>query len=447
MFENTPRRRLSSLSCAVLLLFVTGAARAAEPGPLAIVTAPLAVGDARLATTIERLQERLKYEPDAVTLERLGFCLLRLAQGTGDPGYYLLAASTSDAADALGLSAPRNQRVLAYALHGLHRFDEALALASELVAERDSALDHALHGDVLFDLGRLDEAALAYQALMERRPGAGAYLRAALLHWRRGALDDAARAFAFAARASSPRDAVAHARIWSELSAFELELGLATHALASAERALSARPGSAAALRAQGRVLLALGRPLEAIAPLERAATTEPLPEGLWMLAEALRDAGRPEDAAEVEARLLRVGEAGDARGLALYLASADPGDPARARVLADAELEERRDARSLDVAAWARHRGGDAEGAAALMAEALGTGTEEPRIHLHAACIAAAAGDLRALERHREVAARGAVALLPSERRRLESLTPAARTADGLRSTLRTPTRRGESS
>lgn len=64
-------------------------------------------------------------------------------------------------------------------LHQLHRFKEAEALACQVVATRGSFLDYGLLGDALMEQGKLYQAELAYQKMMDLRPFYQSYARAA----------------------------------------------------------------------------------------------------------------------------------------------------------------------------------------------------------------------------------------------------------------------------
>ena len=78
-----------------------------------------------------------------------------------------------------------------HALHQLHRFHEAEAIARTLVTKREFVLDYALLGDALMEQGRLAEAAAAYQKMIDLKPFYQSYTRAAHLRWLTGDLDGA----------------------------------------------------------------------------------------------------------------------------------------------------------------------------------------------------------------------------------------------------------------
>ena len=146
------------------------------------------------------------------------------------------------------------------------------------------------------------------------------------------------------------------------------------------------------ALLARGRIQLAQKRNVDAAETLARAARVNPLPEYQWTLADALRLLNRIDEAAAIEKQLVRDGVSGDPRTLALYL-STRRADGAQAVHLARREMENRSDVFTLDALAWALASAGRVDEASTLMSRALAEGTEDGRLFLHAAVIAAADG------------------------------------------------------
>jgi tetratricopeptide (TPR) repeat protein len=172
-------------------------------------------------------------------------------------------------------------------------------------------------------------------------------------------------------------------------------------------------PGYAAALLVQGRIQLARNKPADAVATLTTAARLNPLPEYKWALADALRSLDRIAEAEAVEQALLT--GADDSRTLALYLATRNQ-DVDRAVALAREELKKRADVLTLDALAWALTRAGQIDEASAVIARALAEGTEDGRLFLHAAAIAAASGRPQDAARWARKAQTFRFTLLPSE-------------------------------
>jgi tetratricopeptide (TPR) repeat protein len=191
---------------------------------------------------------------------------------------------------------------------------------------------------------------------------------------------------------------------------------------AACDAALSTRSEYAPGLFALGRVLLAENKVGEAVGALERAAHLNPLPEYQWALADALRADNRDPAAEEVERRLASTGAANDPRSYSLFLATRGR-DPDVALRLAEEELKVRRDVYTLDALAWAQSAKGDAAESWKTMRSALAEGTADARLYLHAAAIAAQAGENAQAKIYAQKASKSAFSLLPGERIRLKQL------------------------
>lgn len=365
---------------------------------------------------IVRAQSEARHGAAARTaLERLGFLYIARARARNDAGDYKLAET---AAECLGTRYPEDATALllkGHVLHQLHRFREAEQIARALVAKRTFVLDFGLLGDVLMEQGRLDEAANAYQRMIDLKPFYQSYTRAAHLRWLKGDLDGAIELMRLAIASASARDPEASAWAWTRLATYELQAGRVDEAATAAERALIYQPDYAAALLAQGRILLATDRPRDAVNVLRRAAALNPTPEYEWILADALRLQGLGTDADVVERQLMTRGSTVDPRTFALFLATRRI-EPGRALALSDEELRARGDIFTLDAHAWALAANGRIDEAAGEMNRALREGTEDARLFLHAAVINRAAGRHRDAERWFKKADRLRSLLLPSE-------------------------------
>lgn len=458
---------LSLLVCAAAFTGCRTASGTTVTGTLATTPCQMALASSSTATPIDqeiaRLQadvrsDRLASQRNAL-LEKLGWKFVDKAREQFDPGAYKLAeacalclqaqlaanpAATPIARAAETRPLQSNQSIQTaalllrgHALQNMHRFAEAEPLARQLVALRGAAYDQGLLGDVLLEQGKLDEAATAYRKMMELRPGPQAYAREAHLRWLRGDLNGARVVMRMAADASGQGDPEATAWAWSKLALYELQVGQFKTAHNLCDAALRMQPNYAPALLARGRVLLAEERTAEAVVALARAAQLNPLPEYQWALAEALRAAGRADEAHPVEAQLVTRGAIEDPRTLALFLAtSAEAATASGAQAstansnkaeaalrLAQAELSARRDLFTLDALAWAQAASGNAKEAWQTMQGALQPGTQDGRLLLHAAIIAARAGDAKQAKLYAGRATKYATTLLPSERTRLNAL------------------------
>jgi tetratricopeptide (TPR) repeat protein len=206
------------------------------------------------------------------------------------------------------------------------------------------------------------------------------------------------------------------------LALYELQAGDFEKSSALIAAALMLHPDYPPALLARGRWLLAQGKPSDAVESLEHAAQLNPLPEYHWVLLEALQAAGRKDEATRVAGLLQQRGTADDPRTYALYLATSKQ-DSAIALQLARDELAARADVFTLDAVAWANQAAGRTSEAREFSLRALGEGTEDGRLFLHAAVIAQAAGDHAEAVRFRVKANALQQMLLPSEKEILTSL------------------------
>lgn len=325
-------------------------------------------------------------------LEQLGYQFVNRARVANDPGDYVLAERVATCIDEQDPGDPAARLLRGHALHQLHRFHEAEAIARRLVAKREFVLDYALLGDTLMEQGRLTEAAAAYQKMIDLKPFYQSYTRAAHLRWLKGDIDGAIDLIQKAITAASPRDPEAIAWAYTRLAGYQLPRGGLERATAAIDAALSFQPDYAAALLLRGRILLAEKRSSDAVPILERAANLNPLPEYQWAFADALRRSGRELQATAVEQQLKEQGAATDPRTVALFLSTRGV-DQSQALLLTERELDVRRDVFTEDARAWALAGAGRFDEASTAMERALSARTNDARLFLHAGIIAASTG------------------------------------------------------
>jgi hypothetical protein len=106
-------------------------------------------------------------------------------------------------------------------------------------------------------------------------------------------------------------------------------------------------------MRLRGRIQLVQDHTEEALTDLREAARLNPLPDYQWTLADALRTAGKADEAATVEALFDSRGAREDPRTFALYLATRGQRAEESLR-LAREELAQRQDVFTYDALAWA---------------------------------------------------------------------------------------------
>jgi tetratricopeptide (TPR) repeat protein len=277
-------------------------------------------------------------------------------------------------------------------------------------------------GDALMEQGKLSDAVEAYQRMMNLKPDLHAYARAAHMRWLKGDLAGAIEAMQLAVGAASPNDAESAAWVNTRLATYLFHAGKFNEAEQRCAFALSLQSNYAPTLLLKGRMLLAQNRFREAVDALQNAATLNPLPEYQWTLAEALRAAGRENEASAVEAQLRQRGATSDPRTLALFLATRHES-PETALRLAHAELGSRSDVFTHDALAWSLAAAGNVAEAHSEIQRALAEGTEDGRLFFHAAIIASRAGHAADAERWLGKARSLSHLLLPSERSELQNL------------------------
>lgn len=389
---------------------------ALAPDPLAIVLAPHE-GAGKIDDQIRRMQAEVRANRNpGPALDQLGWLYVAKARQTFDAGYYTLAEQCALALDHRETNGAAGLLLRGHASHSQHRFGEAEALARQLVEIRGLAIDFGLLGDILMDRGRVDEAARAYQSMLDLKPDPQGYARAAHYRWLTGDPGGAIEVMHMAANGSSPGDPDTAAWMQTQLARYCWYSGADSDASDAVAAALGFRAEYPPALLLRGRMLMAAGHPGDAIQSLEPAAAANPLPEYQWALAEAYRASERTSDAGRIEREILERGPAVDPRTCALFLATRQEQVELAVRLARD-ELSLRADVYSHDTLAVALLAAGLMAEANSEMEEALVGGTPDPRLWLHAGAIAARNSRGAVAAAWFRKAAGRALPLLPSER------------------------------
>jgi tetratricopeptide (TPR) repeat protein len=414
--------------CTSVIVAAACGRSASNPDLLPPACGIVAGADARGDAEIARLQNSFaaaraladapaaaKDAESARAIERIGYRLIARARVSNDMGDYAIAEKAAECMEALQPGDPAVLLLRGHVLHQLHRFHEAETAAVKLVSMRGGVLDYGLLGDVLMEQGRVNEAADAYQKMIDLKPFYQSYTRAAHLRWLKGDLDGAVDLIGDAIKSASPRDPESIAWAYTRLGYYELQRGRTVEVERATDAALRYLPNYAAAQLIRGRALLASGRAAEALEWLRPAAERNPLPEYQWVLLDALRESGLADDASAVERDLIARGERSDPRTVSLFLATrglqAD-----KALALARLESHERRDVFTLDALAWAQLAAGQSAAALDTMERTLAEGTRDARLFLHASVIAAAGGRRAEAARWSREARALRFTLLPSE-------------------------------
>ena len=389
--------------------------------PLALVLTPQ-TGDTRKDKEISRLQQQVRSGGNVqLALEQLGWAFVAKARESFDPGFYKLAEQCARSIEKYNPQSQEAMLLRGHVLQNLHRFKESETLAHRLVEQRGLSFDYGLLGDALMEQGRLSEAVEAYQRMMNLKPDLRAYARAAHMRWLKGDLGGAIEAMQLAVSAASPSDAESAAWVNTRLAFYEFQASDVAEAEEGCAFALSLQKNYAPALLLKGKMLLAQDRFQEAVDVLQNAAKLNPLPEYQWTLAEALRAAGREDEASGIEGQVRNHGASSDPRTTALFFATRHE-NPETAVQLARAELDSRSDVFTHDALAWSLAATGNLTEAWSEMQCALAEGTEDGRLFFHAAMIASQAGHAPDAERWLRKASELSRLLLPSERNELQN-------------------------
>jgi tetratricopeptide (TPR) repeat protein len=388
---------------------------------VALVLTPQ-TGDSRNDREISRLQQQIRNGRNLqLWLEQLGWAFVAKARESFDPGFYKLAEQCAWCMEKRNPQSQEAMLLRAHVLQNLHRFKESEMLACRLVQRRGLSFDYGLLGDALMEQGKLSDAVEAYQRMMNLKPDLRAYARAAHMRWLKGDLAGAIEAMQLAASAASPSDAESAAWVNTRLAFYEFQAGHVDEAERRCAFALSLQNNYAPTLLLKGKILLAQNRFREAVDALQNAAKLNPLPEYQWALAEALRAAGRENEASGIELQLRKHGASSDPRTVALFLATRHE-NPGTALRLARTELGSRSDVFTHDALAWSLAAAGNLAEAHSEMQRALAEGTQDARLFFHAAVIASQAGHVADAERWSRKASELSQLLLPSERNELQN-------------------------
>ncbi len=288
---------------------------------------------------------------------------------------------------------------LADALVTLHRFREAKAAAADArVSRPDDPGLAAEEAGIDLELGDLG----AVRAALDAHPNDPSFaLTRARYDEETGHLAEARAIVERAMRlADAMYDTPAERRAWYHARAAELAFAAGDHDAArrDANDALAIFSDHLRALTILARVELADGRHAEAIAAARHAATLQPNPDVLGMLADAQAASGDASAASATRDELFAVQRIASSQRVndrltALY--EADHGiRAAEAYAIARRELRTRDDVYTEDTLAWAAARAGHWDAARAASRKTLRYDTESAPMQYHAGVIAAHDGD-----------------------------------------------------
>jgi tetratricopeptide (TPR) repeat protein len=377
-----------------LCFAVAGCQVGAEPKPAPSCAAQ--PSDARVdADTRAHLAQLRAADAEPVAWVSAGRDFVRIARNYAEPRYYAQAEACAREALAHSPSDSAALQLMGLVMLNEHRFREAQALASDMLARHpEDPFSWGTLSDAELELGHVDAAIAAAQQMMDRKPNLPAYGRAAHLRWLQGDREAAKRVYEKAIAAGrEQKDREPSAWMIVQAAWLFWHEGDYAGAAAGFDLALHALPEYPPALEGRGRAALALADYAGAIGWLSRALSAHPSIETAWWLGDAYQLAGNAPAALPLYERVSRDGARLDPRTLALFYATKSR-EPREALRLARAAYAERQDIYSSDVLAFALYRNGELAEALPLARQAIALGTPDARLLFHAGLIEAAGGD-----------------------------------------------------
>lgn len=410
-----------------LVVFTVGALAVVED-EAAIVPTAAAPAVITRPGDVAALQQRLRQVPnDDAAWATLGLSYIDQAKSTANPELYpkaegalrrsLELREADNFVAAAGMAALANAR---------HDFVEGRDWARRgLEINPASATLYGTLVDAETQLGRYQEAWEATQRMVDLSPDTASLARVSYSWELRGDLPRARELMQRALDDAPNPSQQAFARY--HLGDLALLGGDPAGALGHYEAGLRSDPSATALLEGAARAKAALGRPDEAAADMAEAV--ERMPEPGWVLfhGELLESLGRTVQA-EQQYELFRVEQRlFEANGVVVdveaALFEADHGDPQRAVAVAEAGLRSRPFLDMHAAHAWALHRTGRHEEAAAAIGRARSLGTKNPLFEFRAGMIERSLGNRDAARTHLEAALANGPAFHPLH-------APAARAA-----------------
>jgi tetratricopeptide (TPR) repeat protein len=360
------------------------------PRPAESLTAPT-LSRQGLQRTIEQQRVELDRNPtNARAAVSLADALLRQARVSGNAG---LALEAERAVKRVLHEEPLEyeaRRMLGAVYLSQHRFREAILEAERARDQRPTDdWNYGVMGDGHLEIGEYDAAFQAFQRMMDLRPTAGAYARAAYALELQGKLEASLHAMHLSTDATPPNDLEALAWHHAQLGELHRQLGHTNDAAFEFAWADHAFPGHPFAAIGMARMQEATGDRIGALHAYEAIMSRAPSPDVAERLGDLYRTLGRVDDAAR-EYALAETGWRVDAPQpavLARFLAEHDRS-PQEAIRLAESAAAARHDIFTDDALAWAYFKAGRLQDASAAMRRALRTGSKDQMIRRHAAAI-----------------------------------------------------------
>lgn len=346
--------------------------------------------------SIQKALDQIAKQPDhAPYYNGLAMAYARRARETSDVAFYQKAEESLTKSMALAPDNFEALKVRVWLLLGRHEFQKALDAAMPLNKRLpDDVTVYGYLADANAELGNYPAAVDAIQWMLNIKPGNIAGLtRAAYQRELHGDISGAMDLMQTAYDSTPYQELEDRAWLLTQMAHLSLVGGDLPKAERFATGALGLFPRYHYALAALAQVRTSQNRYDEALELQEQRYKGAPHAENLFSLAEALKRAGRDQEAkqalAEFEQQSLKEAHTGDNSNHELMAYYADyVHQPAKALALAQQELKRRRDIMTLDAYAWALAMSGDYAQANAEIRKVLAVGTKDPKIREHARVI-----------------------------------------------------------
>jgi len=341
--------------------------------------------------------------------ERLGALYQQKGRETADAAWFELAEkalrqAVSLASDDFARAGPFVQLAAVYMSE--HRFADALANAHDAIATGAGDADaFAIEGDALTDLGRYDDALVAYETLKrvtsESSPMRADYIADSRLSYLKmisgdmpGALDLIKQSVTAAVQLNVPPENLAW--LYYELGERCFQSGDLACADAAYSSGLAVDPRHFRCLAGLAKVRAAQRRPDDSIRLYQRSIDVVPMPQYIAELGDVMRAAGQmdrarqEDDLVEYIGKISEINRVLNNRELAMFYA--DRGIKLdEALRLAKAEFELRSDIYTWDALAWVLYKRGEYPEAKDAIGKALRLHTIDPMLFFHAGMISRA--------------------------------------------------------
>lgn len=364
--------------------------------------------------SIAAARKEIEKRPDQFAgYNHLAIALSRRARETSDINFYAQAEDALKKSLELAPGNMESEKIRVWLLLGRHEFPSALEAAKALNKKNpDDILVYGFMTDANAELGKYEDAEASAQWMLNLRAGnLPGMTRAAYLRELFGDVDGAYELMDMAYQATPPTETEDRAWILSQMGHLRFVAGKTDEADNILKQALVIFPGYHYALGNLAKVRITQKRYDDAVTLLQSRYQSAPHAENLYDLAEALKLAGRADEAkqafAEFETKSLAesVRKDNSSRELVFYYADYAQ-QPARALEVAKQEFAWRRDVYTLDAYAWALHVNGQDEEARKQIETALAVGIRDATMLDHAGEIALKLGDRVAAERYLEASA-----------------------------------------